>query len=314
MQNFLLVLSLVIPVFLIVALGYVLKKAGLINDNFVKLSSKIVFTVSLPALIFSEISVIDLSEEVNFLVVVFIYAGTLISFGLVWITALVFVKKPTDQTVFIQGGFRGNFAIVGLALIANIYGSVNLGKASLVLAFTIPLYNILSVIALTVPLHKSDNFSYPGTLLEIVKNPLIIAVMAAIPFSVFNIPIPYTLSTTINYLAKLALPLALLGIGGFLDLGDLLHSSADAFFASVIKLVLIPIAATLAALWMGFRGDDLGIIFILFSCPTAIASFIMAEAMGSNSRLAANILLITTLGSVLTITLGLFILKENGLI
>lgn len=314
MQNFLIVLSLVIPVFLIVALGNILKRAGIINDEFVKLSSKVVFTVSLPALIFSEISVIDFSEEVNFWIVIFIYAGTLISFGLCWILALIFIKEPKDQTVFIQGGFRGNFAIVGLALILNIFGDASIGKAAFVLAFTIPLYNILSVVALTVPLRKVNNFKYSKTFLEILKNPLIIAVLVAIPFSIFKIPIHQTITITIDYVAALSLPLALLGIGGFLNFSDLVESSVNAIHATILKLVIIPLFSTLIAYWIGFRGDELGIIFILFACPTAIASFIMAEAMGSNSRLAANILLITTLGSVLTITVGLFILKQNGLI
>jgi malonate transporter and related proteins len=314
MQNFFIVLSLVIPVFLIVALGYILKKFGMINENFVKLSSKIVFSVSLPALIFSEISAIDISQDVNLWVVVFIYAGTLVSFAFSWIAAIIFIKEPRNQTVFIQGSFRGNFAIVGLALIANVYGQSILGKASLVLAFTIPLYNVLSVIALTVPLHRERAVSYSATLFEILKNPLILAVIAAIPFSFFRIPIHHTIGITIDYLAAVSLPLALLGIGGFMDFADLKQSSLQAIYSTIIKLILIPLAATYFAYLLDFRGSELGIIFILFACPTAIASFIMAEAMGSNSRLAANILLITTLASVLTITLGLFILKENGLI
>lgn len=314
MQNFLIVLSLVIPVFLIVALGYILKRAGIINDEFVKLSSKVVFTVSLPALIFSEISVIDFSEEVNFWIVIFIYAGTLISFGLCWVLALFFIKEPKDQTVFIQGGFRGNFAIVGLALILNIFGNASIGKAAFILAFTIPLYNILSVVALTVPLRKKNNFKYSKTFLEILKNPLIIAVIVAIPFSVLKIPVHRTITITIDYIAALSLPLALLGIGGFLNFSDVMGSSLNALYAAILKLVIIPLFSTFIAYWIGFRGDELGIIFILFACPTAIASFIMAEAMGSNSKLAANILLITTLGSVLTITAGLFILRQNGLI
>jgi malonate transporter and related proteins len=314
MQNFLVVLSLVIPVFLIVALGYILKKTGMINDQFVKVSSQIVFKVSLPALIFSEITRIDITEDVNLWVVVFIYGGTLISVAFSWMVAIIFITEPKDQTVFIQGSFRGNYAIIGLALISNVFGPAALGKASLVLAFTIPLYNVLSIIALTVPLRKEKQLNITKTLFEIIKNPLIIGVAAAIPFSYFQIPVHHTINIAIEYVADISLPLALIGIGGFLNFKDLKQSSVIASFSTFIKLFIIPISATFFAYWFNFRGDELGIIFILFACPTAIASFIMAEAMGSNSRLAANILLITTLASVATITLGLFILKENGLI
>jgi malonate transporter and related proteins len=314
MENFLTVLSLVVPVFLIVALGYILKRFGMINENFVKLSSKIVFSVSLPALIFSEISSIDITQDVDLWVVVFIYAGTLISFIFSWAAAVIFIKEPRNQSVFIQGSFRGNFAIIGLALIVNIYGQTVLGKASLVLAFTIPLYNVLSIIALTFPLRREKKLNYSATFLAILKNPLIIAVVLALLFSIFSIPVHHTIGITIEYLAAISLPLALLGIGGFMDFADFRQESLYAVFSTFIKLMIIPLFATYAAYLSGFRGDELGIIFILFACPTAIASFIMAEAMGSNSRLAANILLMTTLFSVITITLGLFILKENGLI
>lgn len=313
MQNLIFSLTLVAPVFLIVALGYFLKRIGVINENFVSVSSKIVFTISLPALIFIEVSSIHLEEILNVNLILFVYAGTLVTFAAVWITAGFFTRAGKDKASFIQGSFRGNFAIVGLAIIVNYYGIDNLGKASLVLAFTIPLYNILSVIALTVPLKEKEH-KYSNTFFEILKNPLIIAVFAAIPFSYFGIIIPGFLKTSIGYLSALALPLALVGIGGFLSFSDITKESSLTVISTILKLLVFPAIMTLAAYLLDFRGIDLGIIFILFACPTAIASFIMAEAMGANSRLAGNILLLTTLVSVITITLGLFILKENGLI
>ena len=314
MQNFIVVAGLVAPVFLIVALGYILKKLGMINDDFVKLSSKIVFSVSLPALIFSEISKTDLTQIFNFKLIVFAYAGTLITFFFVWFISIPTVKTAKDRTVFIQGSFRGNMAIIGLALIANIYGMNNLGKASILLAFTIPIYNILSVIALTVPLRKERQMNVSVTIFEIIRNPLILAVILSVPFSYFRIELPFIAEKTINYLAVLALPLALLGIGGFLDFGEIKKGFSLTVYSSILKLILFPLAMTYAAYLFSFRGYDLGLLFILFACPTAIASFVMAEAMGSNSKLAANILLLTTLASLITITLGLFILKENNLI
>jgi hypothetical protein len=313
-QNLIFSLSLVAPVFLIVALGYFLKKLGMINENFVTVSSKIVFSVSLPALIFLEIATIDFGEIFNVGQISFVYAGTIISFGIVWLIADFFTEDGKDKASFVQGSFRGNFAIVGLAIIVNFYGTESLGKASLVLAFTIPLYNVLSVIALTVPLRKEKQLNYKTTLLEIAKNPLIIAVLSAIPFSYFNINVPNIIYKTGSYLSALTLPLALIGIGGFLSFKDITKGSLLTIFSTALKLIIFPALTTFAAYLLGFSGMDLGIIFILFACPTAIASFIMAEAMGANSRLAGNILLLTTLASVVTITLGLFILRENGLI
>jgi len=313
-QNLLVVAGLVTPVFLIVALGYLLKKLGMINDNFVKLSSKIVFSVSLPALIFTEISKTDLTQILNLDLIGFAYAGTFITFIIVWLLSIPSVKTATDRTVFIQGSFRGNFAVVGLALIANVYGINNLGKASLLLAFTIPVYNTLSVIALTVPLRKERQMNLNHTVLEILRNPLVLAVIFSLPFSYFKLELPFIINRTVNYLAALALPLALLGIGGFMNFTEVKKGFTVSVYSSVLKLIIFPASMTYVAYLFNFRGYDLGILFILFASPTAIASFIMAEAMGSNSKLAANILLMTTLASLITITIGLFILKEYNLI
>ncbi len=314
MQNFILIVGLVIPVFIIIALGYLLKILGLINDNFVNISSKIVFTISLPALIFTEVSKISLSEALDIKMLVFVYGGIIISFILVWLVSIPLVKEGRDKGAFIQGSFRSNYAIIGLALISNIFGSEKLGKASLLLAFIIPIFNILSIVALTVPNRKENQINAARTILEIIKNPLIIAVILAVPFSYYRWKIPGVIFTTVDYLAALSLPLALLGIGGFMNFKELKKASSFAVLSTILKLVLIPLTACFIAYELNFPAGDMGIIFIFFGCPTAIASFIMAEAMGSNGKLAGNIVLMTTLGSVITITIGLFILKQNGLL
>jgi hypothetical protein len=314
MQNLVFIFNTVLPVFIIVALGFVLRKTGLINDNFVSLSSKIVFNVSLPVLVFIEISRIDLDTILDFRLILFVYAGTIISFILTWFLSKFFTQNGYDRSVIIQGSFRGNFAIVGLALITNIFGIDKLGKASLVLAFTIPLYNVLSVIALTVPVRKEKNLDLKSVFVEIAKNPLILGVIFALAFSYFKIPLNDMLAKSANYVAALALPLALLGIGGFLKFKDMREGIKLSGYSSVFKLILIPLVATFFAVQYGFKDEDLGIIFILFACPTAIASFIMSDAMGVNSKLAGKILLITTVFSVFTIAIGLYVLKQNGLI
>lgn len=314
MQNIIFTANNVAPVFLIVALGIFLKQIGLINGNFISLASKIVFTVSLPALIFSELSRFDLSRAFDVNEIIFIYAATLVSFILVWFITIPLIKDGRDRSAFIQGSFRGNFAIVGLALIENLFGKSGLGKASIVLAFILPLYNILAVIALTVPMKKEKGLNYSKSLLEILKNPLIIAVIISLPFSIFKIQMIDIVSKSIDYLAALALPLALICIGGSLNLQEIKKASVMAFSASAYKIIFIPFVFTFAAYLMRFRGMELGIMYFLFACPTAVASFIMAEAMGSNGKLAGNIILISTLGSVVTITIGLVLLKTFNLV
>jgi len=314
MQNLLLILNMVAPVFLMVAIGYLLKRLGIINDNFISVSSKVVFSVALPALIFSEISSVSIDQLFDINQIIFVYIITILTFFISWFFAFIFVKNRADKGVFIQGSFRANYAIVGLALIANILGETSLAKASLILSVIVPLYNVLAVIALVMYSNREKQVLISHTVSEIIKNPLIIAIIAAVPFSLFHIKIYPGIADTIEHIADLTLPLALIGIGGFLSFTDMKKASMLAFLSSALKIILFPVLGTFAAYLVGYRNQDIGILFIVFASPSAIASFIMAEAMGANSRLAGNIVLLTTIGSVITISLGLFILKENGLI
>jgi predicted permease len=313
-ENILFTANTVAPVFLIIALGYISKKIKIINENFVDVTSKFVFSVSLPALVFMQIAGMDLSKAINFPLIAFIYIGTIITFILIWLASIPFIKDGRDRSVFIQGAFRSNFAIVGFAIISNLFGSSALGKAAIILAFILPLYNILAVIVLTVPNRNTKQLSFLLILKEIVLNPLILAVIIGIPFSYFSIKLPSIIVTTGNYLSELALPLALIGIGGSLNIEQIKKASTLAFTSSFIKLILIPSILTSTAYLLNYKGTELGIMFILFASPTAIVSFIMAEAMGANSKLAGNIILISTLGSVFTIAAGILILKSFGLI
>lgn len=313
-DNIIFTSNVVAPVFLLVALGYFVKRINVINENFVDVTSKFVYSVSLPALVFINITEIDLSEAIDFNQIIYIYAATLITFFLIWLFSIPFIKEGKNLSVFVQGAYRSNFAIVGFAIVSKLFGSYALGKAAIVLAFILPLYNILAVIILTVPLRKEKKLNLKSTVFEILFNPLIIAVIVGLPFSYFKIEIPSFINLTIGFLAELALPLALIGIGGSLNLQNIKKASGLAFTSSAIKIILIPLLLTLGALHLGFRGIELGIMFVLFASPTAIVSFIMAEAMGANSKLAGNIVLISTVASVFTIAAGIVILRELALI
>jgi len=313
-ENIIFTANTVAPVFIIVAVGYFSKKTKIINENFVDVTSKFVFSISLPAFIFLKIIELDLNKALAVDQILYIYSATILSFILVWLFSTPFIKDGKDKSSFIQGAFRGNFAIIGLAIISNLFGREALGEATIILAVLLPLYNVLAVIALTVPLRKEKKINLKSVLFEILFNPLILAVIFAIPFSYFNLKLPALAEITGTFLSDIALPLALIGIGGSLNIENIKKASVLAFTASAIKLIAIPLIFTLGAYLLDYRGKDLGIMFVLFACPTAIVSFIMAESMGANSKLAGNIILISTLGSIFTIATGILILKTLGLI
>lgn len=314
MEQFLSIAEGVIPVFFIVLLGLLLKRIGIIDDTFVKVSSKLVFVVSLPVFIFVELIKTRITEYFNLELIIYALLATTISFIGSWLIAGKFTKTPEEKASFIQGAFRSNYAIVGFAIITNIYGIEAVAVPSILLAFILPYYNILAVISLTVPIKGRAELNLVKTSWEILKNPLILAVLAAVPFSVLGIQLPFFVVKTGEYLAQMALPVALIGIGGSLGFKYIKSSFFPAAAASALKIIVIPAVFTIIAVMLGFKGIELLTLFILFGAPTAIASFIMAGAMGADLRLAGNIVLISTLASVLTITIGLFILTWYQLI
>lgn len=314
MQNLIFSFNGVAPVFLIIFLGYGLKKKGLINGNFVSISSKIVFTVAAPALVFESLSRTDLKMTFSLKLILFVYLSVLFFFALSWLISLGLSNNGRDRASFIQGSFRSNFAIIGFALIANMFGPAALSKAAILLAFVMPLYNILAIIALTVPIRADKQLTLQQMLSEIFTNPLILATIIALPFSYFDIELPQFLITTINSLAAITLPLALLGIGGSLDFEQIKKDARLAAVATILKIVIIPATIAVLGFRLGLSGQDLGVVFLLFATPSAIVSFVMAEAMGCNSELAGNIIVMTTLGSIITISLGIFLLKTLNMI
>ena len=313
MTNFILTANIVAPVFLIVFIGFLLKKKNIIDDNFNKTASKIVFNITLPALAFQKIATTNYKEVFNLKLILFVNIALLGIFIFSWLVSYFFCHNGKDQGAFIQGSFRSNYAIIGFALISNAFGMDALANAAIILAFIVPSYNILSVVALTVPLHREGSTNYKKIFKDIVTNPLILSAVIAIPFSFFSVEFHPVIEKTLTYLAALTLPLALLSIGGSLSFYSVKKNFSLAAAATIIKIVLMPLILVTISIQLGYKGLELGILFFLFGCPTAVASYIMAEAMGSNGKLAGNIILMSTLGSVFTLASGIFILKTMGL-
>lgn len=308
MSDLLFTIQAVAPVFLIIFLGRFLRRRCWIDDAFLKTASRLVFNVSLPALIFLQLASLDLTAVIDWGMIGYVYVGTLVSFGLVWILAVRLTNDPGDRSAFIQGSFRGNYAIIGLAMIASVYGDDHLGAASVMLAFVLPLYNLLAVMALTVPMKTGSAVSFKIAK-DIVGNPLILAVIAAWPVAFFQVPVPDVVAKTGSYLAALTLPLALIGIGGSLVSRLTGDGSRLARWATFMKVFFTPALLTAGAVGFGYTGSSLLILFIVFGSPTAVVSFIMAQSMGANSRLAGHIIAMSTVASSITLAAGIYVFK-----
>ena len=299
------------PIFFLILLGIALKRFGLMDERFIAASSRLVFNVCLPVLLFTTIIKIDLSATLDWRVIGFSLIATLIAFAMSWSSAVVWIRERGDRSAAVQGAFRGNLAVIGIALSASAYGVSGLALASLLMAAITILYNILAVIVLSYYAGQ-DALSWRSAIKGIATNPLIVAIVLALIVVVARMPIPAIAISTGSYLGSMALPLAVLGSGAGLSVHALTNPSPGLKMSVTLKLALIPAVLTAMAWWLGYRGETLGVLFLLFASPTAAASFAMAQSMGANATLAANIVMTTTLGSVVTTSIGLFALKAMG--
>ncbi|MGR4067482.1 AEC family transporter [Halomonas sp. LR3S48] len=303
-------LEITLPVFAMVFIGLALKRLGWIDQAFIATASSLVFRGTMPTLIFLSIIKADLDATLNPGLLAFFALATLASFLLAWGWAILRVPHA-ERGVYVQGAFRGNCGIVGLALAAGMYGDYGLSAGGLLLGVVILTYNAFSVIVLAT-YQQGRRTDWRSIASHIMRNPLILSVIAAVPVAALELRLPGWLMTSGQYFASLTLPLALICIGATLSLGSIRASGRLAMGASLMKMVTLPLGATVAAWLVGFEERELGVLFLFFASPTAAASFVMVKAMGGNAALSANIIALTTLMASLTITVGVFTLKVAG--
>lgn len=315
MSNFIYSLNATMPIFLVMILGWWLKKIHFLTDEFVSVADKLVFKVALPVLVFKDIAGADLSNDFNLKFVLFCFLGTCVFFCVTWLLAELFIKDKSLIGSFVQGSFRGSAAILGIAFAENIYGSS--GLVPMMIVASIPLFNIFSVIVLmrSANAREKDKAAVmKKTLKGIVTNPIIIGIFAGIPFALLKMQFPVIIEKSINSVAGLSTPLALIAIGAGFSTGAALEKWKPTVIASIIKLVIIPGMFLPLAVWMGFRNEEMVALLILTGAPTTVSSYIMAKNMENDSVLASGIVVMTTLLSSVTLTAIIFILKSNAVI
>jgi len=276
---------------------------------------RFVFHVALPVYIFTELAGAEIQDIFNIKLVIYCVSGLLLAFFILSFTVPVFIKPKPTRGAFIQGVCRPNFALLGLPLAGNLFGEVGLSAAALILPFVLPLFNALAVVILII---NSDSAGNTGNarkiVLGIVKNPLIIAVIAALPVMIFDISFPTAIQKSLNYVANTAAPLALISLGAGIELRALKSKVKISLVAAALKIVIIPAVFVIPAALLGFRDAALVVIFVLFAAPTAVGSYIMAKNMKSDYELAGQIVAVTTVICPLTVFAGSLILKTLELI
>lgn len=314
MHLFLDIINIVLPVFSVIALGWLLRRWGLIDALFLKQTNKLVYYVCLPLLLFYKIGTADFFTNFNGRLIFGSVAAVTITFIASYFYTVLRNYPANARGVFSQGCFRGNIAYMGLAITLNAYGETGLTKAGILMGFLVPFLNLFAILALLWP-HRSDAEHRSATfwLRQVILNPLIIASFMGIIWSFFDLPTPLVFERSLKIASGMTLPLALLAIGGGFSLERLRGDLVKASLVSGIKTVWMPILAAILLIAMGVRGMDLGIGVLIAGTPAATANYIMADQLKGDAELAGTIVMLSTLLSAATYTVALLILRSQGL-
>ncbi len=320
----------ILPLIGLILLGYFLKKKRFISPEFISVGNKVVFRILLPVLLFCNIAELESLNDIQWNVVGYVLLVVVILF-VIGLGVAAFTPEPKQKGVMLQCIFRSNFALIGIPLAELINGKDGIVVAAILSLFTIPLYNILAVVALTVYRDGKRNVSPVGIIKGIIKNPLIIGVFSGLIVCLaknvlplenvhFDISAFSFIQTTLKYLARAATPLALLVLGGQFEFTRIKGYRKQIIVAVFGRTVLAPmigvgIAAVLTnAGLLNFSPAVFAALISLFGTPVAVSSAIMAEEMNNDGQLAAQLVVWSSLISMFTLFAIIFASRALGVI
>ena len=311
MENFLLAFNVVFPIFLIMMLGVILKRKNMVDDKSLNVMNSLIFRLFMPTLLFFNIyNTGDLSTLSfnNLKLLAYAFISILIVLFLAWLIYMPNVKDKKKLSVLIQGVYRGNFVLFGLAIADSLYGKENLGTVSLLTAIVIPTFNVIAVILLEY--YSGNEVNKIKLIKQVFKNPLIIATLTAIVFLVLKINIPKPVYKAIGDISKIATPLAFLVLGAGLKFGNILKNFKYLISVNILRLIGNPLITVGVGKLVGFQGIELVALLSMSACPTAVASYTMAKEMNADGDLAGEIVATTSMLSIFTIFCWVLILRN----
>lgn len=314
MDNLIFSLNATMPIFLMMLLGVLFRRLGWIDEVFASKMNKFVFLVPLPALLFEDLATVDFVQVWNLKFVLFCFVATFLSIAIAAAVSFLWKDRPI-QGEFIQASYRSSAALLGIAFIQNIYGDS--GMAPLMIIGSVPLYNVMAVVVLSFfqpEKKKLDRQVWVNTLKGIVTNPIIIGIVAGLLWSALRLQMPAILEKTVSNIGAVATPMGLMAMGATFDIRKAFGKAKPAITASVMKLVGFAAIFLPAAVWMGFRQEELVAILIMLGSATTVSCYVMARNMGHEGTLTSSTVMLTTLFSAFTVTGWLYILRSLGLI
>lgn len=314
MENLIFSLNATVPVFAMIVLGMFFKKIGIIDDVFASRMNKFVFLIPLPVLLFKDLATLDFKKIWDTKFVLFCFFITILSILVVTLLSFL-LKNKKNQGEFIQASYRSSAALLGIALIQNVYGKATM--APLMIIGSVPLYNIMAVVVLSFFSPERKGISKEvllKTFKGIITNPILIGIVVGLLWSLFHLPMPTMLDKTVTSIGNVATPLGLMAMGATFNYKEALGDLKPALCASFIKLFGFCAMFLPLAIYLGFQGEQLIAILVMLGSATTVSCFVMAKNMGHAGTLTSTVVMLTTIFSGFSITMWLYILKTLQLL
>jgi hypothetical protein len=312
MENFIISLRCVIPMFLTLCTGFFARKWQVIPADAFPHLSTLSFQVLLPCLLFYNVYSADLHTAVQPKLLIFLVGWTLCWFLLAYIFYTVTEPNPRRRGAFIQNAYRSNIAVIGVSLAQSLMDADGIAALSLSISVLVPTFNVLAVI--TLETCRGGGVDAKHTLLGIAKNPLIRGCVLGILCLVLGIHLPSPVEQAVKSLGSAGSTMTLIALGASFQFQGLRKNLRPVAISTAIRLVLTPLLALSLALILGFRGSSLGVVLICLGTPTAASAYSMALACDSDHELTAQLVVTTSLFCSLTMFLWIFLLKQLGLL
>jgi len=310
MENLIISINVVLPLFICILLGYFLRRIRLVEEGTLKAMNKLCFKVFLPIYLFNSVYAADLAASFNGKLIGWSIGGLIVLFVLLMLVIPIIEKDNTKRGVMVQAIFRSNFALFGLPVATSLCGEEGIGPTSLLLGIGVPFFNIMAVISLET--FRGKKPSIRKMVRGVLTNPLIIACVLGILCNLLKVELPYAVAKSATDLGRVATPLSLVVLGGEFVFGKVKGHIKQLSIVILSKLVLSPLIMVMVGISLGFRKELLVPMLIMFGAPTAVSSFTMAQQMDGDADLAGEIVVFTSGLSIFTMFLWIFILKQLG--
>ena len=311
MDNLVVAVEAVIPMFCLMFIGVLVHKYQLLSDLELIHLNRMVFRVFFSVMMFYNLYTTNLGTTFRPRLMLFAVGALavvyVVSFAFVWLTE----KQDRRRGAMIQAIYRSNFVLMGIPLVANIFGDENIAVTTMMIAVIVPIYNVLGVF--TLETFRGGKFNLGHILLGVLKNPMILGALTGAAFLLLGIPIPKPVLKPLAQITAATTPLALIVLGASFRLGSTKEHLRQLVTCVAARLFIIPAVVLSIAVWLGFRGIEFVTLISIFCTPCAVAGYAMAQQMDSDSDLAGNCVVFTSGLSCVTIFCWILLFKGMGI-